>query len=910
MMGMLCLGLTLVPGLVQAEPAAQTGDEMPPRQLDVNAEVSTEVPQISAPAPEPEPIAAPEAPPEEDQQGESGELPAEEVKAPAASALPSADELFEKEYDVKPAVPEEPSIEEVEQDVAQISATEPEPKTREFGTRRWTILDDLQQIQELLDASSKAEAMGAAPGEPGYDLSPHLDHEAWHEAMALKRDGECIKALKVAKVHVDAFDEQPGGIQFAIAKLHQCAGEKSTYTKKIKLIAKRDDVAGELAKIELGQRVDPRVAGSKKDVETATLMVKVNAAKKLARTKGQLDEGLEQLARLRGEAPNSWSWYKIRLVEAGLLEHADRVEDAGQVWLSIYLRTRDWKSGAKIEDTIELFERRHKVQVLGLGERADRVRELVARGRYKEARRANQELVKWSKASKSEVRAWSNWRKALEAERKKDREKAVSLFEKADKDMKRGDGRLRLYFGWARALRRLDRDNEAIALYDRMCDEFPADALCADAMYEAGRLLQYQNEHEQASAHFERLVGLFPDHRDVPDALWRAAFSMYLEGKYEQVDPVLRHLRDFHGDRRDESELTLGLKAQYWLGVAALKRGNRLLAMTELQHAIDRGPLTWYGRLAAERLEEMGVEPIDHGPSRTLSIQDLKHLAGVYLPRDARMARAAELIRAGLYKEATREVASKMKLHPAPEGAERVMASLHLAMGRPDLGHWTMKRHLEKSWPSVSTLRDWATAFPLDYMEYAHQWGVKYSVDPFLVQAIIRQESGFRPAVKSYAGAVGLMQLMPGTARYTAKMFFEDDDKMSYRRKDLIKPEKNIQLGAMYIRVHTAHAMEHVPLALAGYNAGARPLKRWVKQYGERELDAWVESITYREARGYVRKVMTSYLTYSWLYGSGEMPRIGMKVPATLRKWGEVPEINRVAPGEPVSLLTHDELEN
>ncbi len=889
----------LAPTQASAEPPGATApDELPPRQLDVSQSDEAE------PAPS-QVLKEERVLPEEDRQDEAGELPAEEPAATKASTLPSADELFEQTYDVTPTVPQEASIEEVVEDAARIVKDEPlqadEPE--QDSPKTWSFIEDLKQIQELIDATKHAEAMLAAPGEPGYDLSPYLKDATWQEAMALKREGECKKALEVADAHIKTLEEQAPGVQFAIAMLYECAGKKSDSRKIVKRLAKREDIAGELAKIELGQKVKPRTAGSKKDVETATLMVKVNAAKKFARVKGQLDTGLEQLAELRASAPNSWSWYKIRVIEAELLERADRVEDAGQVWLSIYLRTRDWKSGAKIEDTIEAFEKRHKVQVLGLGERADRVRELVARGRYKEAKRANQELVKWSGASKTEIAAWSNWRKALVAERKKDRDKAIKLFEKSEKQMKRDEGRLRLYFGWARALRRVDRDNEAIALYDRMCEEFPAEALCADAMYEAGRLLQYQNKHELASAHFERLVGLFPDHRDVPDALWRAAFSLYLEGHFEQADPVLRHLRDFYGEQRDESELTLGLKAQYWLGVAALKSGDRLKAMTELQRTIDRGPLTWYGRLASERLSAMGVKPVEFEPTKKLGLDDLRNLEGVYLPKDERMARAAELIRAGLYEEAAKEVASKMKLHPAPEGAERVMASLQLAMGRPDLGHWTMKRHIEPAWPSVSTLRDWATAFPLDYMEYAHQWGVKYSVDPFLVQAIIRQESGFRPAVKSYAGAVGLMQLMPGTARYTAKVFFEDDEKKSYRRKDLLEPEKNIQLGAMYIRVHTAHAMDHIPLALAGYNAGARPLRRWVKQYGERELDAWVESITYREARGYVRKVMTSYVTYSWLYGSGELPTIGMKVPESLRTWGEVPEASEAKPDKPISLL-------
>lgn len=912
-----CLGVS---ALAHAEPGASDSDDLPPRVLDVAEEQGAAAAKVAIEDAQEDLEEAAEAI-APDSAGESGGLPAEEPVATqvstAQSKLPSADELLagtpQAIQDREPTeeeVAKDLAMQEKEDEDAVEASTTPTPENdaepEEEGARRWSFLDDLQDIQALIDADRQVELMrsGAAHGE-GYDLSPYVREQSWHDAMTLMREGECKKALELVAKQVETYDAQPAGVQFGVAKIHACSGAQGARDAKkmYQELAKQEGIVSELAKLELGLPVAKRDAGSEQDMETVTFMVKVKAARALASKKGQLDEGLEQLARLRASASSSWSWYKIRLYEAELLEDADRIEDAGQVWLSIYLRTRDWRSGAQIEDTVEKFERRHKVQVLGLGERADRVRELVARGRYKEAQKANAELVKWAKLDNKQIRAWSNYRKALEAERKKDRELAVSLFEKAEKDMTRGEGRLRLYFGWARALRRLDRDDEAIALYDRMCEDYPAEDLCADGMYEAGRLLQYQNKHELASAHFERLVGLFPDHRDVPDALWRAAFSLYLEGKYEAVDPVLEHLRDFHGDHRDESELTLGLKAQYWLGVAALKRGDRFEAMTALQKTIDRGPLTWYGRLAVERLEEMGIKPLEMLPSRQLSIDDLRHLEGVHLPKDERMARAAEYIRIGLYDMASAEVSKKLRLHPAPEGAERVLASLHLAMGRPDLGHWNMKRHLRDGWPTKETLRDWATAFPLDYMEYAHAWGMKYSVDPFLVQAIIRQESGFREQVKSYAGAVGLMQLMPGTARYTARVFLESEEGQSYRKKDLLTPEKNIQLGSMYVRVHTAHASDHVALALAGYNAGAKPLKRWVSQYGDRELDAWVESITYREARGYVRKVMTSYLRYSWLYGGGKMPKIGLHVPEKLRDWGEVPEVGTQEVTGPVSML-------
>ena len=92
-------------------------------------------------------------------------------------------------------------------------------------------------------------------------------------------------------------------------------------------------------------------------------------------------------------------------------------------------------------------------------------------------------------------------------------------------------------------------------------------------------------------------------------------------------------------------------------------------------------------------------------------------------------------------------------------------------------------------------------------------------------------------------------------------------------------------------------------MALAGYNAGPAPLNSWFKRYGDREIDAWVESITYQQARGYVRKVYTSYVTYSALYGDGTLPTPKLELPKKLREWGDVPEVQHTKKGQKVSML-------
>jgi soluble lytic murein transglycosylase-like protein/TolA-binding protein len=840
-------------------------------------------------------------------------------EVPESTPLPSPDALFEEaarekeeaarasEEEVAETVveEEEASPEEVAADAARHkSAPEhsaPEPaKAPEGLSPQPASMITLEVVQRLFDDVK------------GLDLRKHHDFTPypyastpeWNEAMALMREDECRKALGKIEPLQEKYEKEKleanaqDAFDYSIARMQLCAGKKGDAGKILRRLAKGEGPTSRLAKRSLGMRVEEPVAAEDEDAKT--LSEKLSWASKQARDEKKLDETLETLAQWRHATTRGWAWYRVRLTEAEILERSGRIDDARDVWYSIYLRTRDWRSGSKIEEMIEAFEKRQEVQVIGIAERVDRMRELISRGRYKDARRVSVDNAKIAKLSSKETRAWTWYRQGLEKERNKDREDAVALFEKAEASMEHDAVRPRLYFGWARALRRLDRDNEAIDLYDRLCDEYPNESLCPDAMYEAGRLLQYQNRHAEAQKHFHALVTLHPFHRDVPDALWRASFSAYLEGKWEQARAPLQHILAHYANERDASELTMGLKAQYWLGVIALKSGDRELARRELQETIDAGPLTWYGRLAASRLVSMGMRPLISLPATRLTIDDLTSMNRVAVPYHPRLEEAVELIRAGLYDDAIGEVGRQMRKYPRPDGIERLMANLQLVVGRPDLAHWEMKSHISEAGPTLRNIRDWGTAFPLQYMSTAHQWGIKYGVDPFLVQAIIRQESGFRPEVKSYAGAVGLMQLMPGTARYTARVFLEDDG-VSYRRRDLIKPEQNIRLGTMYIRVHTAHAVDNVALALAGYNAGPAPLQRWIRQYGDRELDAFVESITYREARGYVRKVMTSYITYSGLYGDGRLPTLQMTVPKKLRKWGDIPEVEKMQPGDAVS---------
>jgi soluble lytic murein transglycosylase-like protein len=721
------------------------------------------------------------------------------------------------------------------------------------------------------------------------EVAPYVEDRRWRWAVGLLEANDCAGALLAAgEVFADEAAERaaPAPVRYVLARMRLCAGEQARGKAELEALVGQDPVLDQL----LARHTKlVRVLLPTAQVTYSTLGEALEGARQLVK-EGKPAVALERLDGLLGKVSGSWEWYRVMVERAQVMERLGLLEESAEVRLAIWRRARGWKIGPEVEREVEALGGRLGRDLFTDGDRVERLRQMILRGDHKGAKAYVGELVRLLALEKEEARGWGLYREALSAEVERDRKRAVELFEQAEKLVRHEELRGALYMGWALALRRLDRDEEAVGLYKRLVAEYPRHWRCDEALYESGRLLHYMNRQAEARERFELLVGLYPESELAAEAIWHGAFAAYLEGNYEESDAALAHLIAHYGHVEDTSDLPVGLKAQYWRGVVALKRGDVLVAAAQLRRAQAMGPLTWYGRLAATRLAQLGAAP-DVERRWALDASGLETLDGLRVADHELLRGPVMLARAGLLRDAQSELYQVSKLVGAPRDVDRLLAGIYQLQGRPDLAHWIMRKHIEWSGPTRATLRDWGVAYPMDYMDLSSQWGARYGVSPFFVQAIIRQESGFRPTASSPAGALGLMQLMPPTAKYTAKVFLEEE--LPTTRKALTEPAINVRLGTMYIRAHVAHARDYLPLALAGYNAGIVPLKRWFERYGDRELDAWVESITYPEARGYVRKVMTSYIVYSALYGDGPLPIVALRMPAQLGKWGEIPELAR-----------------
>jgi soluble lytic murein transglycosylase len=150
--------------------------------------------------------------------------------------------------------------------------------------------------------------------------------------------------------------------------------------------------------------------------------------------------------------------------------------------------------------------------------------------------------------------------------------------------------------------------------------------------------------------------------------------------------------------------------------------------------------------------------------------------------------------------------------------------------------------------------------YPIVHREAIILESRRRNLDPALVAAIIRQESGFNPRATSGAGARGLMQMMPSVGRAVARSI----DIPEWRPELLYQPDINLQLGIRHLEAFISRY--EAPYALAAYNAGESRLVRWLRRPGARDPELFVERIPFTETRDYVRIVLRNRAMYRALY--------------------------------------------
>ena len=170
--------------------------------------------------------------------------------------------------------------------------------------------------------------------------------------------------------------------------------------------------------------------------------------------------------------------------------------------------------------------------------------------------------------------------------------------------------------------------------------------------------------------------------------------------------------------------------------------------------------------------------------------------------------------------------------------------------------------------------------FPLVYAELIRDNADANGIDPAWALAVARQESAFMKDIRSRAGALGLMQVMPATGRRVARHV---DGVQVNHWLDLLKPEVNVPIGTYYLRQNLDRFGGHPLLSTAAYNAGAHRVKEWLPEDGRMDADVWAELIPYSETRKYVRRVLAYRVIYETRLGRTPTTLSSLLPPVTAR---------------------------
>jgi peptidoglycan lytic transglycosylase len=250
----------------------------------------------------------------------------------------------------------------------------------------------------------------------------------------------------------------------------------------------------------------------------------------------------------------------------------------------------------------------------------------------------------------------------------------------------------------------------------------------------------------------------------------------------------------------------------------------------------------YYSALAAARLGRPIVPHPQALPADPAVIASIGRLAA--------MVRARELFLCGLepYAQAEWRFAYRSLT------AEQRLQSIHLA------AKWGWYRQAIETASAQRVFDDYALLYPRPFAAEVHAAARHAQLAPALLQGVIRQESLYRVDAVSPAGALGLMQLMPQTARRTARYWGMQRPDVT----DLLIPSVNIALGAAHLRTLLDRLDGQIPLALAGYNAGIHAVVRWLPAKSV-PGDVWIENIPYNETREYVQRILWHSLLFAWL---------------------------------------------
>lgn len=329
----------------------------------------------------------------------------------------------------------------------------------------------------------------------------------------------------------------------------------------------------------------------------------------------------------------------------------------------------------------------------------------------------------------------------------------------------------------------------------------------------------YQHKSEARTL----LSSLDPDAMNDQAYLWLARIQLRdrdWPGLLDTINLMPAHLHE-------ESEW------QYWLSRSMEAEGQLNGSLSLLEQLSDKS--SYYGFLAADKLQR--EYRIEQENAASAEIDEEQILAD-----NPHMLRARELYYLDRLVDAKREWFQALRYLDQ----DQIKQAATLA------SRWQWHDSAIRTVAKTEHRSDYVLRFPMPYKQQVLEHAQARELDPSLIYGVMRRESLFDPLARSSVGALGLMQLMPSTARGVAHSL----GMKRPRKADILRVENNIRFGTHYLRTVMNRFDNNVALAAAAYNAGPANVKRWLPRGEVMSADLWVETVPFKETRNYVQAVL------------------------------------------------------
>ncbi|MEH1840794.1 MAG: transglycosylase SLT domain-containing protein [Nostoc sp.] len=397
---------------------------------------------------------------------------------------------------------------------------------------------------------------------------------------------------------------------------------------------------------------------------------------------------------------------------------------------------------------------------------------------------------------------------------------------------------------------------DGLPYLEQVISKFPKQA--STALVQKAKTLQALNNQKSASQTWQLLIGKYGNSDEAAEYRWKIAQGKanakdYV-GAWQWAEPIVNN----------NPNSILAPRAGFWVGKWAASLGKQQESQTAYRYVISQFPYSYYAWRAATMLG------LDVGNFDNVRVMNPEVITAQRQLPPAGSETFKELYLLGQDRDAWLQWQTEFQNKLQPTVAEQFTEGLmRLAKGDNLIGIDKISKLEDREIPAEiaqyqalsKQISYWQARYPFPYLREIEKWSIERKLNPLLVTALIRQESRFEPKIKSIVNAIGLMQVLPSTAKWIAPQI-----KVDIKTINLEDPNDNIMLGTWYLGHTHDQYNNNSLLAIASYNAGPGNVSKWLQTQTTQDPDEFVEQIPFDETKNYVRQVFGNYWNYLRLY--------------------------------------------